>query len=92
MQVYIDTLHAMQRESNLTMTMMQDIPTFDRQDSSKLEDWFMDIETTADILTESCTCLAEAKSHGLTCTPIHEATQTGKCWDETKGILRFAPL
>ena len=43
-QAYIDTLCATQRESNLTMTMLQDIPTFDGQDSSKLEDWFMDIK------------------------------------------------
>ena len=55
MQLHMDTLHATQRESNLTTTMLQDIPTFDRQDSSKLEDWFMDIETTSDILTESHT-------------------------------------
>ena len=69
MQVYTNTLHATLRESNLTTTMLQDIPTFDGQDSSKLEDWFMDIETTTDILTESKTHLAEAKSHGLTGTP-----------------------
>ena len=51
MQHYTDTLCAMQRESNLTMTMLQDVPTFARQDSSKLEDWFMVVETAADILT-----------------------------------------
>ena len=49
----------------------------------------MDIETIANILRESCTCLAEAKSHGLTHTLICKATQTGKCWDEIKGILRI---
>ena len=49
----------------------------------------MDIETTAEILIKNCTCLAEAKSHGLTHMLIHEATQTGKCWDEIKGILRL---
>ena len=59
----------------------QDIPMFDGQDSSNLEDWFMDIETTADI--------SQAKSCSLTCTLICEATQTGKCWDEIKGILRL---
>ena len=32
MQAY--TLHTTQRESNLTTTMLQDIPTFDGQDSS----------------------------------------------------------
>ena len=82
MQAYTDTLCATQRESNLTTTMLQDIPTFDRQDSLELKDWFMDIETVADVLTESCTCLAKTKSHGLTHTCTHEVTQTGKCWDE----------
>ena len=88
-QVYIDTLCVTQRESNLTMTMLQDIYTFDGEDSSKLKEWFMDIETAADILTERCTHLAEAKSCGLTCMLIHEATQTDKCLDEIKGILRL---
>ena len=89
LQAYTDTLHTTQRESNLTTTMLQDIPTFHWKDSSKLEDWFMDIETAADILTESCTCLAEAKSCSLTHMLICEATQTGKHWDEIKGILRL---
>ena len=48
----------------------------------------MDIETT-DILTMSHTHLAEDKSHGLTCTLIHEAIQAGKSWDEIKSILRL---
>ena len=43
-QVYTDTLCATQRESNLTTITLKDIPTFDVQDSSLLEDWFMDIE------------------------------------------------
>ena len=89
MQAYMDTLHAIQRESNLTMTKLQDIPTFDEQDSSNLGDWFMDIETTMDILTKSCTSLTQTKSHGLTCTLICWALQAGKCWDEIKGILRL---
>ena len=89
MQAYMDTLHATQSESNLSTTMLKDIPTFDCQDSWKLEDWLMDIEIAADILTESHTCLAEAKSHGLSCTLICKATQTGKSWDEIKGILRL---
>ena len=63
MQTYKDTLYAIQRESNLTTTILQIIPIFDEQDSSKLKDWFVDIKTTAGILTESCTCLAEAKLH-----------------------------
>ena len=49
----------------------------------------MDIETATDILTVSHAHLVEAKSCGLTCRLICEATQTGKCWDEMKGILRL---
>ena len=89
MQAYMYTLHARQRESKLTTTMLQYIPTFDGQGSSKVEDWFMDIETTTDILTEIYTHLAEANLHSLTHTPIHKATQTVECWDEIKGILRL---
>ena len=88
-QAYTETLHATQREANLTMTMLQDIPTFNGEDSSELEDWLIDIETTADILTDSHTCLAEVKSHGLAHTLICQAIQTGKCWDEIKGIFRL---
>ena len=70
MQAYMDTLHTTQRESNLATTMLHNIPTFDGQDSSKLEERLMDIETAADILTENCTCLAEVNSHSLNHTPI----------------------
>ena len=62
----MDNLYTTHREANLTMTMLQDVPTFDGQDSSKLEDWYIDIETSTDMLTESHTHLAEAKSCGLT--------------------------
>ena len=77
------------REKNLTITMLQDIPTYDGQDSPRLEDWFIDIKTTAEFLTESHTCLAEDRSHGLTHTLICKATQAAKCWHEIKGILRL---
>ena len=83
---HTQTLCATQRESNLTTTILQDIPTFDGQDSSKLEDWFMDIETVAN---KSHTYLAKAKSHNLTHTLISEATQTGKCCVEIKGTLKL---
>ena len=78
MQTYIDILHATEREANLTMSLFQNIPTFDQQDSSKLADCLTDLETVADIVSESHTCLVEAKSYGLTHTLIHEALQAGK--------------
>ena len=49
----------------------------------------MDIGSATNILTESHTYLAKARSCGLTQMLIHKATQTGKWWDETKGIFRF---
>ena len=58
-------------------------PTFDGQDSLKLEDCFMYIETTTDISTRSHTHLMEAKTCGLTCTFIQGSLQAGKSW-ETK--------
>ena len=67
--------------ANITMILLQDIPMLDGQDSSKLEDSFMDIETTTDILTRSCTCLAKTKACSLTCTLIHRVLQTGKPQD-----------
>ena len=86
MQVYADTLCVIWREANITTTLLQDIPMFEGQYSSKLQDWFMDIETISDILTRSHTHLAEAKSCSLSHTLICEALQAGKCWDEIKGF------
>ena len=37
MQACMDTLHTTQRESNLTTIMLQDIPTFDEEDSWSVE-------------------------------------------------------
>ena len=89
MQAYTDTLHATQREANLTISLLQDIPIFDRQDSSKLQDWLTDLETTTHILIESHTCLGEAKSYGLNHTLICEALQVEKCWEKLKAILQL---
>ena len=86
MQAYMDTWCATQREENCTITMLKDIPSFNGQDSSKLKDWFMDIETAIDILTESCIHLPEAKLGSLTHRLIHKALQAGTCCDEIKGI------
>ena len=49
----------------------------------------MDIETPTDILTESYTHLAEAKSCSLNHTLIWKAIQTEKWWDEIRDILRL---
>ena len=88
-QAYMGALHATQREANITITLLHDIPTFDGQDYSKPENWSMDIETATDMLTERHTHLTEVKLYSLTHTLIHETLQTGKCWYEIKGILRL---
>ena len=64
----------------LQNTLIQDIPIFNGNDSMQLEDWLMDIETTADLSAESRTKLAQAKSKGLTHTIITDALNLGKCW------------
>ena len=50
MQQYTETLCATQQQMNLTTSILQDIPTFDGQDATKLEDWLSDIEAAVDIL------------------------------------------
>ena len=49
MQEYTDTLCATQWQTNLTTSLLQDITTFDGEDTSKLEDWLSNIETAAGI-------------------------------------------
>ena len=74
---------------NLTTSLLQDIPTFDGWDTTKLEDSLSDIESAADILKESHACLAKAKSYSLTHTLVCEELQAGKCWDNIQDILHL---
>ena len=53
----------------------------------QLEDWLVDIETAANLIDESRTKLAQAKSKGLTCTLITEAITLGKNWEEIRDLL-----
>ena len=71
------------------MSLLQDIPMFKGWDTTKLEDWLSEIKTVADILKESCACLAKAKSCSLTHTLVHEVLQAGKCWDNIRDILHL---
>ena len=70
-------------------TLIRDIPTFNGSDSTQLEDWLVDIGTTADLTDESRTKLAQAKSKGLTHTLITEALTSGKCWEEINDLLHL---
>ena len=62
---------------------------FNGNDSSQLEDWFIDIETASDLTSKSKTKLAQAKSKGLICTLISEALSLNKTWDEIKDTLHL---
>ena len=46
-QQYIDTLCSTQKQSNLTNSLLQDIPVFNDHVSTKLEDWLTSIEMAA---------------------------------------------
>ena len=65
-------------------TLIQDTPTFNGSNSMQLEDWLVDIETTANLTDESRTKLTQAKSKGLTHTLITEALTSGKCWGKLR--------
>ena len=67
---YTDTLCNTQKKTSLESSLLQDIPTLNGQDSSQLEDWLTDIETASELMGESRTKLAQAKSRGLVRTLI----------------------
>ena len=86
---YMDTLCSAQRQTNLTNTLIQDIPIFNGNGSTQLEDWLVDIETAAYLSAEGRTKLAQTKSKGLTHTLISEVPTSDKCWDDIKDILHL---
>ena len=87
LQQYMETLCSAQKQTTFANTLIHDIPTFNGSDSTQLEDWLTDIETTADLTDESRTKLAQAKSKGLTHTLIMEAFSLGKNWEKVKDLL-----
>ena len=48
----IHRLHTTQKQTNLTNSLLWDIAVFNEHDSTKLEEWLMDIETAADLTCE----------------------------------------
>ena len=89
LQQYTETLCSAQKQTTFVNTLIQDIPTFNGSDLTELEDWLVDIETTASLTDESRTKLAQAKSKGLSHTLITEALTSGKCWEEIKDLLHL---
>ena len=86
---YTDTLCNVQKKTSLESSLLQDIPTLNGQDSSQLEDWLTDIQTTSELTGESRTKLAQAKSRGLVRTLISEAFTSQKTWEEIKDSLHL---
>ena len=89
LQQYTDTLCTAQKKTSFVNTLLQDIAIFNGNNSSQLEDWFIDIETASDLTGKSRTKLAQAKSKGLICTLISEAQSSNKTWDEIKDSLHL---
>ena len=50
---YMDTLYTTQKQTDITNSLLQDITVFNEYNPTKLENWLMDIETTADLTNES---------------------------------------
>ena len=84
-----NTLCTAQKKTSFVNTLLQDITGFNGNNSSQLEDWFIDIKTASDLTGKSKTKLAQAKSKGLICTVISEALSSNKTWDEIKDSLHL---
>ena len=61
LQEDMETLCSAQKQTTFVNTLIQEIPTLNGSDSTQLEDWLVDIETTANLTDESRTTLAQAK-------------------------------
>ena len=72
---------------SLENSLLQDIPILNRNDSSQLEDWLTDIETTSELMGKSRTKLTQAKSKGLLRMLISEAITLNKTWEDIKDSL-----
>ena len=86
---YTETLCTAQKKTSLESSLLQDIPILNGQDSSRLEDWLMDIETASELTGESRTKLAQVKSRGLVRTLISKALTAQKSWEEIKDSLHL---
>ena len=64
---YTNTLCSAQKQTNLTNSLLQDIPIFYGHDTIQLKDWLVDIETAADLTTERRTkyCSSQVKRFNM---------------------------
>ena len=87
LQQYTENLCTVQKKATFANTLLQDITIINGSDSSQLEDWLIDVETAANLTSESRTKLAQAKSKGLTHSLITEALNLDKSWEEIQDLL-----
>ena len=86
---YANILCNAQKKMSFVNYLLQDITILSRNNSLQLEDSLTDIETTSDLMGESRTKLAQAKSKGLIRTLISEVLTSNKTWDEIKNCLHL---
>ena len=86
-QQYTDTFCSTQKQSNLTNSLLQDIPVFNEHDFTKLEDWLTDIKTAPDLTSENRARLAKVKSRDLMHSLVTEDITSNKSWDKIKDLL-----
>ena len=86
---YTNTLCNAQKKMSPESSLLWDITVLDGNDSSQLEDWLTDIKTASDLIGESRTKLAQAKSKGLIRTLISEVLTSNKKWEEIKDCLHL---
>ena len=89
LQQYTDSLCTAQKKTSFVNTFLQDIMIFNGNDSSQLEDWFIDIENALNLTGKCTTKLAQAKSKGLIHTLISEVLGSNKTWHEITDSLHL---
>ena len=89
LQQYTEILCTAQKKTTFASTQLQNVTIFNGNDSTQLEDWLIDIETTDNLTSESRTKLTQAKSKGLTHMLISEALNLDTHWDEIKDLLHL---
>ena len=89
---YTNTLCNAQKKTFLENSLLQDITILNVNESLQLEDWLTDIETASELMGESRTKLAQAKSKGLIRTLISEALTLNKTWEDIKDSIHLKYL
>ena len=80
------TLNSSNRRHHLSISVLNDIDTFDGKQGHKLDDWLADIENAAAIVEENEIMVAKGKARGLACDLIKE--HEDQPWPHIKEQLR----